>query len=144
MKWSAEAMRASNYLTNICPQAASMNSGAWSTLEETGRAGARRDSAIVIIAGPVLTDRMPLHIGKNRVAVPERFFKVVLAPYVNPPRGIGFVMPNSKVRGGVHTHAMSIDEVEEITGMDFFSALPDDIETAVEKENSYPKWQTLK
>jgi len=39
---------------------------------------------------------------------------------------------------------MSIDEVEEITGMDFFSALPDDIETAVEKENSYPKWQTLK
>ena len=144
MKWSAEAMRASNYLTNICPQAASMNSGAWSTLEENCRAWAMRDSAIVIIAGPVLTDRMPLHIGKNRVAVPERFFKVVLAPYVNPPRGIGFVMPNSKVRGGVHTHAMSIDEVEEITGMDFFSALPDDIETAVEKENSYPKWQTLK
>jgi len=144
MKWSAEAMRASNNLTNVCPQMSIMNSGAWSTLEENCRAWALRDSAIVIITGPVLSDRMPLHIGKSRVAVPERFFKVVLAPYVKPPRGIGFVMPNGKVTGGVHSHAMSIDEVEEITGMDFFSALPDDIEEAVEKDNSYPRWQTLK
>lgn len=144
MKWSAEAMRASNNFTNICPQMAVMNSGAWSTLEENCRKWAVRDSAIVIIAGPVTTDRMPLHIGKNRVAVPERFFKVVLAPYVDPPRGIGFVMPNGKVAGGVQSCAMSIDEVEKITGYDFFSALPDDIEAKVEKDNSYPRWQTLK
>ena len=144
MKWSAEAMRASNNLTNICPQTAAMNSGAWSKLEENCRTWARRDSAIVIVCGPVLTDRMPLHIGKTRVAVPERFFKVVLAPYADPPRGIGFVMPNGKVAGGVQSQAMSIDEVEAITGLDFFSALPDDIENEVEKQNSYPLWQTLK
>ncbi len=144
MKWSAEAMRASNYLTNICPQAAAMNSGGWSTLEENCRAWARRDSAIIIVAGPVLTDRMPLHIGKSRVVVPERFFKVVLAPYADPPRGIGFLMPNGKVQGGVQSHAVSIDEVEAVTGMDFFSALPDSIEQIVERQNSYPRWQTLR
>lgn len=144
MKWSAEAMHASNSLANICPQAAAMNSGAWSTLEDNCRQWAQRDSAIVIVAGPVLTDRMPLHIGKSKVVVPERFFKVVLAPYANPPRGIGFIMPNGKVQGGVQACAMSIDEVEQITGLDFFSALPDEIETKVEKENSYPRWQTLK
>lgn len=144
MKWSAEAMRASHNLTNVCPQLAAMNSGAWSTLETNCRTWAARDSAIIIIAGPVLTDRMPLHIGKNKVAVPERFFKVVLAPCVNPPRGIGFIMPNAKVAGGVQACAMSIDDVEAITGIDFFAALPDDVETAVEKQNSYPRWQTLK
>lgn len=144
MKWSEEAMRASHNLTNVCPQLAAMNSGAWSTLEDNCRAWAVRDSALIIIAGPVATDRMPLHIGKNRVPVPERFFKVVLAPYVNPPRAIGFVMPNERVAGGVQACAMSVDEVEAITGMDFFSALPDDIENNVEKQNSYPRWQSLK
>lgn len=144
MKWSAEAIKASNYLTNVCPQSAAMNSGAWSKLEENCRSWARRDSAIIIISGPVLTDRMPLHIGRNHVAVPERFFKVVLAPYADPPRGIGFVMPNSRVPGGVQSHAVSIDRVEEITGYDFFSALPDDIEHDVESQCSYPRWQTLK
>lgn len=144
MKWSAEAMRASNNLTNVCPQVAAMNSGAWSTLEDNCRAWARRDSAIVIIAGPVLTDRMILDIGHNRVCVPERFFKVVFAPFANPPRAIGFVMPNSKVRGGVQNHAMTVDEVERITGYDFFSVLPDEIESQVESHSSYPLWQTLK
>lgn len=144
MKWSAEAIKASNYLTNICPQTAAMNSGAWSTLEDNCRAWARRDSAIVIVTGPVLSDRMPLHIGKSRVPVPERFFKVVLAPYADPPRGIGFIMPNAKVQGGVQSHAVSIDEVEAVTGMDFFHALPDELEAAAERENSYPRWQTLK
>ena len=144
MKWSADAMRASNNLTNICPQTTAMNSGAWSTLEDNCRTWARRDSALVIITGPVLTDRMPLHIGKNHVAVPERFFKVVLAPYAIPPRGIGFIMPNAKVAGGVQATAMTIDEVEAITGLDFFAALPDEIERDVESQNSYPQWQTLK
>ena len=144
MKWSEEPSRAPTNLPNICPQLPILNRGAGSTLEDTGRPWARRDSAIVIIAGPVLTDRMPLHIGKSRVAVPERFFKVVLAPYTDPPRGIGFIMPNGKVAGGVQSCAMSIDEVEAITGLDFFSALPAEIEQKVEKENSYPRWQTLK
>lgn len=144
MKWSAEAMRASNNLTNICPQAAAMNSGAWSTLEDNCRSWARRDSALVIITGPVLTDRMPLHIGRNHVAVPERFFKVVFAPFANPPRGIGFIMPNRRVQGGVQNHAVSIDQVEEVTGYDFFSILPDELEAEIESQCSYPKWQTLK
>ncbi|MDE6271115.1 MAG: DNA/RNA non-specific endonuclease [Muribaculaceae bacterium] len=144
MKWSEEAMHASHYLTNVCPQLAAMNSGAWATLEDNCRAWARRDSAIIIITGPVLTDRMPLHIGRSHVTVPERFFKVILAPYANPPRGIGFVMPNGRVNGGVQNCAMSIHQVEEITGYDFFSALPDDIENEVERQNSYPRWQTAK
>lgn len=144
MKWSDDAMRASHNLTNVCPQLAAMNSGAWATLEDNCRTWARRDSALIIITGPVLSDRMPLHIGRNRVAVPERFFKVVLAPYTNPPRGIGFVMPNGRVNGGVQSCAMSIDDVEVITGYDFFSALPDDIENEVESQNSYPRWQTAK
>lgn len=141
MKWSEKAMADCHYLTNIAPQAKALNSGAWNTLEANCREWARRDSAIIVICGPVLSDKIVRHIGKTEVSVPERFFKVVLAPYASPPRGIGFIMPNARVVGGVQAAAVTIDEVEAVTGYDFFSALPDDIETVVESQCNYPLWQ---
>ena len=141
-KWSGEAMKATFYLTNICPQDHKLNAGAWANLESNCRAWAERDSAIIIVCGPVLSDRMPRSIGTSgQIPVPERFFKVVLAPYSNPPRGIGFVMNNGPVAGGVQATAVSIDEVEAITGFDFFAALPDEIEEEVEAQCAYHIWQ---
>ncbi len=144
MKWDAEAMRQTFYMTNICPQAKSLNTGAWKNLEEKCRTWAKVDSAIMIVCGPVINDNITEFIGDSKVAVPKRFFKVVLSPFANPPRGIGFVMPNSKVKGGMQATAMSIDEVEAITGYDFFSALPDDIENEVESQNDFHLWSTLR
>ena len=144
MKWSEEAMRETFYMTNMCPQAKNLNTGAWKSLEEKCRQWAKADSAIVIVCGPVLTDSITEYIGDSRVAVPERFFKVVLSPYANPPRGIGFVMNNGRVDGGIQRAAMSIDEVERITGHDFFAALPDSIENIIESQNDFHVWSTLR
>lgn len=144
-KWSTDAMAESHLLTNICPQDHKLNGGAWATLEGNCRKWAARDSAIIIICGPVLSDRMTRSIGTdNRVPVPERFFKVVLAPYTTPPRGIGFIMNNGQVDGGVQTAAVSIDQVEAITGFDFFASLPDEIENDVESQCAYHEWQRSK
>lgn len=145
VKWSAEAMTESHLLTNISPQDHRLNAGAWATLEANCRQWAVRDSAIIIIAGPVLSDRMPRTIGTdNTIPVPERFFKVVLAPYSVPPRGIAFIMPNGNVNGGVQATATTIDDVEAITGFDFFAALPDEIENEVESQCEYHVWQRKK
>ena len=144
MKWSKEAMDESFYMTNMCPQAKTLNTGAWKSLEEKCRQWAEIDSAIIIVCGPVLTDPIEEYIGDSRVAVPQRFFKVILSPYVDNPRGIGFIMPNSKVPGGMQAAAVSIDEVERITGLDFFSSLPDEIENNVESQCRFHYWSTLK
>lgn len=141
-KWSEQAMTESHLLTNICPQDHKLNGGAWATLEANCRQWAARDSAIIIICGPVLTDRLTRTIGQtNRIPVPERFFKVILAPYANPPRGIGFLMNNGTNNGGVQTAAVSIDQIESITGYDFFAKLPDEIENDVEAQCAYHEWQ---
>ncbi|MDE6574713.1 MAG: DNA/RNA non-specific endonuclease [Muribaculaceae bacterium] len=140
MKWSEEAMDDSHYLTNMCPQDHSINSGRWSTLENKCRQWALRDSALIIIAGPILTDHMPETIGASRISVPKRFFKVILAPFNNPPTGIAFIMPNSPTSDGIESMATTIDKVEEITGYDFFACLPDDIENSVESECRYRYW----
>lgn len=144
MKWSAKAMDESFYMTNMCPQAKSLNTGAWKRLEEKCRQWAEIDSAIIVICGPIVTDPINEYIGDSKVAVPQRFFKVILSPYIENPRGIGFIMPNAKVPGGMQAAAVSIDEVEQVTGYDFFSSLPDEIENDVESQCKFHYWSTLK
>lgn len=144
MKWNPEAMKASFSLANICPQAKSLNTGAWKRLEEKCRTWAQADSAIIVICGPVTTDPIREFIGDSRVAVPQRFFKVILSPGARPMRGIGFIMPNARPEGGMQACAVTIDEVERVTGHDFFAALPDSIETIVESQCDFPFWSRLK
>ena len=142
MKWSEESMYACFYLTNMCPQKSVLNSGSWKTLEEHTRTWADRDSALIVICGPVLADRLTQTIGDSKVTVPTRFFKVILAPHANPPRAIAFVMNNGKVEGGMQRAVTSVDEVERITGYDFFSALPDEIENEIESQNRLSAWES--
>lgn len=144
MKWDTEAMEQSFMMTNICPQAKSLNTGVWKRLEEKCRTWAEIDSSIIIVCGPIVTDKINKYIGDTKVAVPQRFFKVIASPYANPPRGIGFIMPNGKVKGGMQACAVSIDSVETVTGHNFFATLPDDIENDIEKQCKFHYWSTLK
>lgn len=139
-KWSPVAMHNSFVMTNICPQKHELNSGAWKTLEDKERLWADRDSLLVIVAGPIYNSDNPQLIGDTGVAVPDAFFKVLLAPYASPIRAIGFVFPNMKSPGNMENYATSIDDVEKITGFDFFSSLPDDIEYEVESAASFKEW----
>ena len=108
-------------------------------LEEKIRDWAVADSAIIIICGPII-DKPSKTIGKNKVAVPERFFKVILSPFVKPARGIGFLFNNRQAVEPLSTYAVSIDSIEKLTHMDFFSPLPDEIENAVEANADYYQW----
>ncbi len=139
MRWSARAMAASFKMTNVCPQAKSLNEGGWSRLEEKVREWAVRDSALIIVAGPVLSRGMAT-IGRMHVGVPKRYFKVILAPYASPVRAIGFLYPNAAASKSLKHYAVSVDEVERATGYDFYDALPSDIEREVERRANLAQW----
>lgn len=138
-KWSSKAMRETFKMTNVCPQAQSLNSGGWSRLEEKVREWAVRDSAIVVASGPVVK---PGHrtAGAGKVAVPQAFFKVVLAPYATPPRAIAFIYPNGPAGLRLKDYAVTVDSVEAATGLDFFSALPDRLENTIERQCNINQW----
>ncbi len=140
MKWSHKAMADCHFLTNICPQDKSVNAGPWATVEKNSRKWSQRHGELYIVAGPVLGDRLTRTIGPSRVPVPERFFKVIVAPTANPPMGIAFLMPNHPFDGSAQATVVSIDDVEAITGYDFFAALPDEVENAVEAQHSMAAW----
>lgn len=139
-KWSFQAMNDCFVMANMCPQAPELNQRAWQTLEDKERQWARRDSALWIVAGPIYQDSDTERIGSYKVRVPSAFFKVFLAKDIPSPRAIAFVYPNALSPGNMQNYAMSVYELEEITGYDFFSALDDEIEEMVEAKYSFKEW----
>lgn len=139
-KWSAEAMSDTFFLSNMTPQDPSFNRGIWGDLEAVVRTMAYDNGEIYVVTGPVLTDGPYKRIGDNKVAVPKRFYKVIL-DYTEPElKAIGFVLPNENSNKSLQSFATTVDEVEAITGIDFFPLLPDDVEEKLESSVDISAW----
>lgn len=139
MKWSAKAMRESFYLSNICPQKPKLNRGIWKDLEEQCRLWAKENGALLIVTGPVVTTDMK-RMGKNRVAVPKAFYKVLCYRTGNGYKGIGFLFENRDYNVPLSATGIPIDSVEHVTGIDFFPALPDAEEKIMEAKVDKAFW----
>lgn len=139
-KWDIEAMNQSFSLINVCPQNASLNSGLWNSFEIDCRNWAKRFQDIYIVCGPVFYKQQHEVIGDNEVFVPEAFFKVVMC-LNGTPKGMGFIVKNTAGTKKKDLYYNSIDQVERITGIDFFPILPDDIEEEVESRLDMSLWR---
>jgi endonuclease G len=136
-KWDQKAMNETFLFTNICPQIHALNEGPWNDLEMACRRWAQKYGDIYIVCGPLLSEGLHRTIGKRRVVVPERFFKVILCMQ-DKPKAIGFIYDNnSRNSNKMFSHATTIDEIERLTGIDFFPSLEDKIENVVEAERGY-------
>lgn len=139
-KWNRDAMYDSFSLVNVCPQDSKLNSGVWNSLEMDCRQWARQYGEVYIVCGPVLMKRQHETIGPNKVVVPEAFFKVVLC-MVGKPKAFGVVVRNNEGTKKRDLYYNSVDDVERLTGLDFFPSLPDDIEKVVEAEVNMDEWR---
>lgn len=139
-KWSKEAIQESFLFTNICPQNHGLNKDSWNDLEKKCRSWAREYGAIDIVCGPIFYGgSQQKTIGRNKVYVPDAFFKVVLCRK-GSPKAIGFIYKN---RGGYQSMsdcACTVDEIEDLTGIDFFPALDDAVEDRIEAKARLADW----
>lgn len=138
-KWSETAMYESFSLVNVCPQNASLNSGVWNSIEIDCRRWARQFGDVYIVCGPVFLNREHETIGTNDVFVPEAFFKVVLC-LNGTPKALGVICRNTDGNRKRDLYYNSIDQVERITGYDFFPALPDELENRLESDVDINLW----
>ena len=77
---------------------------------------------------------------KSRIPVPVAFYKVILD--LTPPlKMIGFIVPNETSKRRIASFAVSVDEVERITGYDFFSELDDELENILERSANFQAWE---
>lgn len=149
------AMSETFYMSNMSPQAGSFNRGIWKDLESTVRDWAKKFGRVYVVSGPVLDKKASDYesIGKNKVSVPQYYYKVLLAPIYEDEAdketpedaknvaAIGFIFPNTKCAGTIFDYAVSVDEVESRTGIDFFNELEDTTENTVEANFEKSVWE---
>ena len=140
-RWSDDAMWDTFHFTNCCPQDKDLNEGMWNTLEKKCRTWARRYGSVYIVTGPVIGENIYGTIGKNKVTVPDAFFKAVMVHDGSRWQSIAFVMNNNSWNPNMQKCAMSVDELEELLGLDFFAAMDDNIEAEVEKNYKLGFWK---
>jgi endonuclease G len=138
MMMSETAATESFYLSAIVPHKLAFNKYVWKTLGNIIKAWAIECGSLFVVNGPVLADAPFGTFGESKVSIPERYYSVVLD--LANERGLGFVIRNSMSSSSVKQYAVSINEVEKVTGLDFFPSLPDEQEERIESTFEPDKW----
>jgi endonuclease G len=136
-------------MTNMMPQAPDNNQGPWAALESYARTLVDAGNELHVVMGGAgqggtgSNGGVTMTIAGGRVQVPEQTWKVILvqpqgtddvARVTTSTRVIAVLMPNAQ---GIRTnpwqgYRVSVDQVEQLTGYDFFSNVPTDIQAVIE------------
>ncbi|MEW4925073.1 DNA/RNA non-specific endonuclease [Algibacter sp. 2305UL17-15] len=125
--------------SNISPQEHQFNAGIWNTLEQKVRYWAHKYDGVFVVTGGVLKGTMKT-IGNEHVAVPNQFYKVLIDNNTGKTKMIGFLMPHQDSKKPLYEFVVSVDDIEALTGIDFFPELEDGLENELEASNSYKEW----
>lgn len=138
MTFSNEAMNESFYMSNISPQDPSFNRGIWKKLETQVRAWGNKFK-IIVVTGGVFTENTNTTIGNSEVTVPREFFKIIYAP--KNGEMIGFLIPNEKLNVELISLLKTVDEIETITGTNYFENLPEELQKQLESQINMNFWR---
>jgi endonuclease G len=143
--YGQQAAKDSFYTSNICPQLARHNQAGWLTLEKQCTEFARDYEVAWVYTGPIYGEnKVPFAQGR-KVPKPIAFYKIVVSPGdANNVDVLAFRMPHKPIPSDadLSDYLVSIDDIEELTGLDFLHELPGDIEDMVE-EAVWEMWPDL-
>jgi len=139
MEFDINAYNDTFFTSNISPQLHDFNSGVWNRLEQKVRYWATKYDGIYVITGGILQPSLPT-IGKEKVSIPNYFYKVLLDNSNGQYRMIAFLVPSKNSDKPLYDFVISVDSLEKMTGIDFFPKLDDKIENSLEKNSDYKSW----
>ena len=152
-QYSKEANQQTFYMSNISPQSGNgfnQSGSAWNTGEDKVQAWgyniSRSTDTLYVVKGGTIGEGMIKGYIKNEIAIPKYFFMAVLFRSGDNYKAIGFYMPHENPKDDPDKkdpkkYLMSIDALEQETGIDFFHNLPDNIENTVEATYNVNDWQ---
>jgi endonuclease G len=138
MLFSSIAMKESFYFSNMSPQNPSFNRGIWKKLEEKVRTWAENFDSLYIVTGPILHDSL-CEIGFNGLKVPHHYYKVIVD--MKKKQGIAFLIPNESTKLELTNFILSIFQLEQIIGINFFPSLSSEEVELVEKQYCFTCWE---
>ena len=141
MSYSHPAILNSFFMSNISPQTPGCNRGIWKRLETQIRKWAVTEECLCVITGPLFPEEdQAEEEGGISLPVPYAFYKVVL-DMTPPMKMIAFIVPNRAGRERLQRFVVTVDDVEKLTGCDFFSELDDELEEKLERHSDFSLWQ---
>lgn len=142
MAFSNLSMSETFFMSNMSPQIRNFNSGVWRELEENVRDWGMKFGHLYIVTGPVLSRGIRDQIGGNDVSVPDEYFKVIMDLTEPEIKAIGFLIPNEVSTKHLSEYAVPINQIEDITGINFFANLIEDNreEEILEDMNDIQLW----
>jgi len=139
-RFSEYAYNETFYTSNISPQDRAFNAGIWNRLEMQIRQWCKSYGDLNIITGGVLEDDLE-EIGSEDVDVPKTFYKIVFKRDGDSIKVLAFLFPNKESEQSLDNFIVTIDELEELTGIDFFHKKPDKWQQAVERTIRKDGWK---
>ena len=138
-QYSYEANMQTFYISNMQPQRNIFNAGVWADMEGQLRkkwnTNKFRDRLYVAKGGTIDNTMQTLGTTSSGLIIPRYFFMAILCEYDNGQyKALGFWIEhkNSDQSRDLSQYVVNIDRLEELTGIDFFCNLPDEIEDKVE------------
>ena len=138
-KMSFQAYKETFLTSNISPQDREFNAGIWNRLEQKARYWAQKYDGVYIVTGGVLKGNMKT-IGDENVSVPNEFYKIVVDVTEGNYKAVAFLIPNKPSDKSFYEYVVSIDYIEDKTGIDFFPNLKDSIENKMENTIDLKAW----
>ena len=119
------------YGTNMTPQLNAHNEGIWSSLENKVRKLANTSDTTYVVTGVIVSasSKKEKDSYGMSVTIPDAYFKVLLRYSKSSTLGqwnaAAFYLEHKAYSVGLgKEHSMSVDELEKMTGVDFFVNLP--------------------
>ena len=138
-KYSKYAHDETFLTSNISPQKHAFNAGVWNRLEQKTRYWASKYDGVFVVSGGILKGNMKT-IGEEKVSVPNQFYKVLIDNNSGKTKVIAFLMPHKDSDDPLYKFVTSVDKIENLTGIDFFSELDDATENKLEASSDYKGW----
>ena len=139
MKLNLTSMSETFYMSNMSPQNPSFNRGILETLESRVRTWALEKNGVYVVTGPILKNICGT-IKNGTISVPCSYYKIVFKDNGNEKIAIALILNNLGSSSSLKSFATSIDNIEALTGIDFFSSLSDDIENKLESTINTSSW----
>lgn len=138
MRLNYTSMSQSFFMSNISPQVAGFNRGVWSRIENEVRRWTKTYGELYIVTGPVLEPALPV-IGRG-VSVPRYFYKIIFDNTSKKPKMLAFLIENKSDKRHISEFVTTVDEIESMTKIDFFTHLPIQRQAKLESFANYQDW----
>jgi len=139
-RFSEQAYNETFYTSNISPQDRDFNAGVWNRLEQQVRKWAKKKEELFVVTGGVLEDGLE-EIGEEDVDVPKYYYKIVARGDSSDFKVIAFLMQGEESSKPLRQFVVTVDRIEEMTGIDFFEKLPNDVQVKVESTIDDGAWE---